>query len=162
MNPPKNVRFETFTRLVVLPVPARVAFAWHEKPGALEVLTPPWESIRLVSMSNGIRHGSRVTVRAKVGPLIGMWTTWVMEHYDYREGVEFNDRMLRGPFPLWEHRHHFVDRGEGDEGTCLMTDTIRYRLPLGVAGRLAAGWFTRRKLEKLFAWRHAVTRASLG
>jgi ligand-binding SRPBCC domain-containing protein len=149
-----------FTRSVTLAASAAEAFAWHERPGALETLTPPWENIRLVSMSDGIRSGSRVTVRARVGIAgFGVWTTWEMEHYGYLAGVEFNDRMLRGPFPLWEHRHQFVDN---DDGTCSMTDTIHYKLPFGLAGRWVAGWFTRRKLEKLFAWRHAVTRASLG
>src|SRR5690606_37197463 len=122
---PFSMRPETFVRPVTLPVPASAAFAWHERPGALEALTPPWERIRLVSMTDGIRDGSRVTVRAKVGPV---WTTWVMEHYGYARGVEFNDRMLRGPFPLWEHRHAFADN---DDGTCVMTDEIRYKIPFG-------------------------------
>ena len=163
MNPPKKSLFdatETFARSVTLPVPAAVAFAWHEQPGALEALTPPWERIRLVSMTDGIRDGSRVTIRARVGFAgFGVWTTWMMEHYGYVPGAEFNDRMLRGPFPLWEHRHGFADK---DDGTCVMTDEIRYKIPFGAVGRLAAGRFTRRKLEKLFAWRHAVTRASVG
>jgi ligand-binding SRPBCC domain-containing protein len=154
---------ETFTRSIVLPVSAHEAFAWHERPGALEALTPPWEHIRVASMSDGIREGSCVTVRAKVGPV---WTTWMMEHYGYVRGVEFNDRMPRGPFPLWEHRHHFSDLGVSRKSSaygaqCVLTDTIRYRLPFGVAGWMAAGWYTRRKLETLFAWRHAVTRAGL-
>jgi ligand-binding SRPBCC domain-containing protein len=154
--PPDKRRVETFTRSIVLPVTARTAFAWHEKPGTLEALTPPWEHVRPVSASDGIRDGSRVVIRARVA---FVWTTWVMEHYGYVRGVEFNDRMLRGPFPLWSHRHHFEDAGDG---SCLMTDTIRYAFPWGTAGLWTAGWFTRRKLHRLFAWRHAVTRAALG
>lgn len=147
---------ETFTASVTLPVTAAQAFAWHERPGALEDLTPPWERIRLVSMSDGIHDGSRVVVRAMVGPVP---TTWVMEHFGYRAGVEFNDRMLRGPFPLWEHRHRFTDNGDG---TCVQEDTVRYRLPLGLLGRVFGAAFTRRKLERLFAWRHAKAKEALG
>jgi ligand-binding SRPBCC domain-containing protein len=146
---------EVFSRRVLLPVSAAEAFAWHALPGALVALTPPWERIRLVSMTDGIRNGSRVTVRAKVGPV---WTTWVMEHFGYAEGREFNDRMLRGPFPLWEHRHLFED---DQEGTCWMSDTIRFRLPFGIFGRILGAAFTRRKLERMFAYRHAVTEAAL-
>src|SRR5690606_5749233 len=112
----------------------------------------------LVSMSAGSRDGSRVIVRAWVGPLIGIPTTWVMEHFGYRAGIEFNDRMLRGPFPLWEHRHRFMDNGDG---TCVLEDVIRYRLPFGFLGRLFGAAFTRRKLERLFAWRHAATATAL-
>jgi hypothetical protein len=34
-------------------------------------------------------------------------------------------------------------------------------LPLGVLGRAFAGWFVRRKLNKLFAYRHEVTRKAM-
>lgn len=147
---------ETFTASVTLPVTAAQAFAWHERPGTLEVLSPPWERIRLASVTDGIRDGSRVTLRVKAGPV---WTTWEMEHHGYVADREFNDRMLRGPFPYWDHRHLFMDNGDG---TCMLTDTIRYVLPLGILGKVFAGWFVRRKLKKLFVWRHAVTRAALG
>ena len=149
------MRDEVFELSVVLPVSAARAFAWHEDPGALARLTPPWEHVRVESVSDGIRTGSQVVLRARVGPL---WTTWKMEHYGYVAGREFNDRMLRGPFALWEHRHSFKDLGEGKS---LLTDTIRYRLPMGFLGRLFAGGFTRHKLAKMFAYRHAVTREAL-
>lgn len=148
-------REQYFTRRALLPASAARAFAWHAAPGALEALTPPWERVRVVSVSDGIRGGSRVVLRAKVGPF---WTTWVMEHYGYVEGHAFHDRMLRGPFPLWEHAHRFLDRGDG---TCLLEDAIRYRLPFGFPGRLFGAAFTRRKLERLFAYRHAVTAHAL-
>jgi ligand-binding SRPBCC domain-containing protein len=150
------MRVETFERATTLRVSAAEAFEWHERPGALAALTPPWETVRVVSVSDGIRSGSRVVLRARVGPI---WTTWVIEHYGYEAGLEFNDCMLRGPFPLWEHRHAFQDRGDG---TCVLTDTIRYALPFGLFGRIFGGAFTRRKLDRLFAYRHAVTRAALG
>lgn len=147
---------ETFTSSVTLPVTARQAFAWHERPGTLEVLSPPWEHVRVVSATDGIRDGSRVTLHVDVGPVR---TTWIMEHFGYEPGVAYNDRMLQGPFPFWEHRHAFIDNGDG---TCQLTDTVRYSLPYGRLGRVFGGWFARRKLRKLFVWRHAVTRAALG
>ncbi len=148
-----------FTRTVVLPVSAAEAFAWHAQPGALEALTPPWEKVRVVSVSAGIRNGSRVVLRAKVGAFgLGVWTTWEMEHFGHEEGRVFCDRMLRGPFPFWEHRHEFTDNGDG---TSVLTDEIHYRLPFGFAGELFGAWFTRRKLEKMFAYRHAVTQQAL-
>jgi ligand-binding SRPBCC domain-containing protein len=150
---------EVFERSVVLPVTAAEAFAWHERPGALQALTPPWERVRVESVSNGIRDGSRVILRARVGLLaFHVWTRWEMEHHGYVAGREFNDRMLRGPFAKWEHRHAFADRGDG---TSVLIDTIRYRLPMGMLGRLFGGAFTRRKLKKMFDYRHAVTREAL-
>jgi ligand-binding SRPBCC domain-containing protein len=149
-----------FEQSVELPVSAAEVFDWHEQPGALQALTPPWEKVRVQSMSDGIRSGSRVILRARVGPV---WTTWEMEHHGYVAGREFNDRMIRGPFSLWEHRHRFEDLPPDGEGRprSRLTDTIRYRLPFGIlgviAGSLGASAFTRRKLEKMFAYRHAAT-----
>lgn len=45
--------------------------------------------------------------------------------------------------------------------TCGLTDTIRYRLPFGVIGRVVGGGYVRGKLTRMFAWRHAVTRTDL-
>ena len=149
------MRDEIFERSVVLPASAAAAFAWHERPGALQALTPPWESVRVESVTRGIRDGSRVVLRARVGLV---WTTWRMEHYGYVAGREFNDRMLAGPFSKWEHRHFFEDSADG---TSVLRDTIRYRLPFGILGKIFAGALVRRKLEKMFAYRHEVTRRAL-
>jgi ligand-binding SRPBCC domain-containing protein len=39
-----------------------------------------------------------------------------------------------------------------------LRDAIEYELPLGALGQLGGGWFVRGMLEKLFAFRHDVTR----
>jgi uncharacterized protein (TIGR01777 family) len=142
----------SFTSSVPLPVSAAEAFAWHERPGALERLIPPWEDIRVVEKSGGIRDGGRVVLRQQAGPF-----PLILEarHYGYVEGKEFNDRMVRGPFSRWEHRHAFED--DPERGGCLLTDSIRFD---ALAGILVNG-FVRRQLERMFAYRHAVTRADL-
>ena len=45
---------------VRLPVTAAEAFAWHERPGAFERLSPPWQRVRVVEREGGIRDGARV------------------------------------------------------------------------------------------------------
>lgn len=142
-----------FTRSVLLPVSAAEAFAWHERPGALERLIPPWERIRVEERSGGIRDGGRVVLRQQVGPL-----PLILEarHHGYAAGREFNDRMVRGPFARWDHRHSFEDRPE--KGECLLTDSIQFD---AFGGSLANG-FVRKQLERMFRYRHAVTRADLG
>jgi hypothetical protein len=40
---------------------------------------------------------------------------------------------------------------------CILTDYIQYELPLGFAGKVIGGWFVRRKLVRLFKYRHRVT-----
>ena len=81
-----------------LPVDAATVFAWHARPGALERLLPPWESVRVESARGGISPGAEVTLRLKVGPFP---VRWVAEHTDLVEGASFADVQRKGPFARW-------------------------------------------------------------
>jgi ligand-binding SRPBCC domain-containing protein len=63
--------------------------------------------------------------------------------------------MVRGPFPKWLHQH--VVTPEGPDA-CLLTDDIELELPFGTAGRVVGEPIARRALERLFTYRHGVTR----
>ncbi|MGH9865913.1 MAG: SRPBCC family protein, partial [Candidatus Acidiferrales bacterium] len=76
------------------------------------------------------------------------------EHLGYIEGREFQYFQRSGPFRRWEHTHRFIP--DGPEA-CWVEDHIQYELPMGALGSLFGGWFVKRKLEKLFAYRHRVT-----
>lgn len=52
-------------------------------------------------------------------------------------------------------RHRMIPQGSH---ACVLEDMIEYELPLGTIGRLFGGPFVRRKLQRLFTYRHAVTR----
>ena len=135
--------------------PAAEVFAWHEREGAFTRLCPPWEQVEVTRHVGGIRDGARVSLRTKIGPI---WARWEIEHRDFIEGRQFRDVLLSGPFAKWEHLHSIETAGEH---ACVLTDEIRYRLPLGVLGRIGGGAFTRWQLSRMFAFRHAVTKADL-
>lgn len=135
--------------------PATEVFDWHLRPGALERLSPPWEPITVVSTSGPLANGMRAVIRTGRG-LTRM--EWEVEHDGFVAGERFRDVMRRGPFARWEHVHAVEPDGPD---ACRLTDTITYRLPLGALGRFAAGRWVRRRVERAFAWRHAVTRADL-
>jgi ligand-binding SRPBCC domain-containing protein len=67
----------------------------------------------------------------------------------------FADRQVQGPFASWYHRHYCLDDGQG--GT-LLRDEVDYDPPLGILGRLLAGPMVKAKLEKMFQYRHEITR----
>lgn len=138
-----------------MPVSAAALFAWHERPGAFERLTPGFQPARVVSRTGGITDGSRVTLRIPVGPVS---TTWEMEHVGYIAGKEFRDVQRAGPFASWEHRHLMEPQADG---TSVLDDTITYRLPLPPIGGFVADAYTREQLDGLLRWRHALTRADL-
>lgn len=144
----------TFSMTTRIARPAEEVFAWHERPGAFARLQPPWERVELLAASGGIRDGARVLVRTRVA---GVPCTWFVEHRGYAAGRAFRDVMLRGPFASWEHVHRFEPDGAD---ACRLTDTITYRLPAGAPGGWADG-LVRRRLERMFAYRHALTRDDL-
>ncbi|MDP3071512.1 MAG: TIGR01777 family oxidoreductase [Opitutaceae bacterium] len=144
---------EIFRRSVRIERPAPEVFAWHERPGAFARLCPPWERVEVLAHVGGIRDGARVSLRTRIGPF---WTAWEIVHRDYVAGRQFRDVLLRGPFAKWEHLHLIEPAGPG---ACVLTDEIRYRLPLGALGRLGGAALARRQLERMFVYRHAVTKA---
>jgi len=142
----------TFSLTTRIGRPAAEVFAWHERPGALPRLCPPWERVELVSATGGVRTGARVTVRNRVGPF-GM--KWQMEHRDYIAERQFRDVQLSGPFAHWSHLHRVEPDGAE---ACTLTDSIAYRLPGGRLGQWVAGSWVHDQLTSLFRWRHAITR----
>jgi ligand-binding SRPBCC domain-containing protein len=134
--------------------PGRV-FAFHESRGALERLSPPWERVELVEGGGSLEPGSRVVLKAWVGPFS---VRWVAEHTEFEAGRFFADRQLTGPFARWYHRHWFLDDGAG--GT-LLRDEVEYEPPLGVFGRRLCGWYVRARLRSMFDYRHDVTRRAV-
>lgn len=138
-----------------MPVSAEALFAWHERPGAFERLTPGFMLAQVLARRGGITDGSRVTLGIPVGPVT---TTWEMEHVGYVAGREFRDVQRKGPFAHWEHIHRMEPQ---PDGTSVLDDRITYALPLPPFGDVVAGWFTRDRLERLLQWRHALTRLDL-
>jgi ligand-binding SRPBCC domain-containing protein len=143
------MRFEKATRIAALP---GIVFAFHESPGALERLTPPWERVELIEGGGSIRPGARVVLSVPVGPFR---MQWVAEHTEYEPARMFADRQVKGPFASWYHRHLFLDDGHG--GT-LLRDEVDYEPPLGALGRILGRAFIPAKLEKMFDYRHEATR----
>ncbi len=142
----------TFVRSTTVQTSAASLFDWHEAPGAFERLTPPWEAVRVLRHVGGIRDGAQVVVA------VGPWPValrWHLEHRDYRPGESFTDVQVRGPFRSWRHVHRMIPAGPH---TCVLEDAIEYELPFGPLGDLVGRLFVERKLARLFAYRHDVTR----
>ncbi len=141
-----------FVKESVIAASAETVFAFHEAPDAFARLQPPWQKSEVITPPSSLAVGTRVVLRTKVGPL---WQTIEAEHVAYEPGKMFADRMTKGPFASWLHRHVVTPRGPRE---CTLTDEIEYELPLGALGRLFGGGFARRELERLFTYRHQVTR----
>jgi ligand-binding SRPBCC domain-containing protein len=130
---------------------AEKLFRWHAEPGALERLTPPWEKIEIIERARGICDGDHGSMWVYIGPFRVRWN---FEHREYVEGRHFRDVQTAGPFRRWEHTHSFTP--EGAE-VCQLEDRIEYELPFGELGNFFGRWIMRRKLARVFEYRHRVT-----
>jgi ligand-binding SRPBCC domain-containing protein len=146
--------FEVVERTSTLTVPPDEAFAWHERPGAFERITPPWERITVLERTDGIQEGARTAVRLQLGPVR---LRWVAEHREYAKGRRFVDQQTEGPFSHWVHEHRF-ESAEG--GRTRYTDRIEFGLTFGVVGS-AARRMARARAERMLAYRHATVREDL-
>jgi len=128
--------------------PVAEVFAWHMRPGALERLIPPWESVTIESREGTPATGGRVVFRVRRGP-----TDIRLEalHTDFEQDSLFRDEQIRGPFTRWVHTHRFEP---GSEGGCTVEDQVDWELPTGTAGHLLGGSSVETELGRLFTFRH--------
>ena len=145
----------TFESETVLPAETATAFDWHEAPGALQRLIPPWEDVSVESATGGIRDGAEVVLRIGVGPAS---VRLVARHEGYEPPHQFVDVQEEGPFRCWRHVHSFRSHGQG---RCLMRDSIEYEPPTPYFLDTLASQRIDRKLQAMFAYRHRTTRDDL-
>ncbi|MEP6848092.1 MAG: SRPBCC family protein [Acidobacteriota bacterium] len=131
--------------------PERV-FAFHELPDAFERLVPPWENAKITQKADISRIGSRAIIETKI---LGIFTSrWVAEHTAYDPPRMFEDVQISGPFKSWRHQHLI----EPDKDGAVLRDSIEFYMPLQFFGPLAAPIAVTPRLEKMFAYRHKVTK----
>jgi len=149
---------EVFTVRSPMPVSPADLYAWHARPGAFTRLQPPWERVELLEHSGGIADDSRARLRVRVGPLR---FTWSAVHEGNEPGRRFVDVQERGPFAVWRHEHDCAADPGGDPAASELLDRVTWQLPAGRLGHWCAGAMVRGKLERMFCYRHAVTRGDL-
>lgn len=141
---------QRFVRRIQIDASAEEVFEWHAAPGALRLLTPPWEPVE-VEKEGRIEDGAETVLRVHVGPFA---IRWVARISDCLPGRGFRDTQVRGPFAFWQHTHRMEP---AVDGTSWLEDSIEYALPLGPLGRWFGGGMVRRRLERMFAYRHRIT-----
>jgi len=131
--------------------PVRV-FEFHERSEALSLLMPPWERARVIQPAKISEVGTQAIIETKI--LGAIKIRWVAEHTVYDPPHRFEDVQVKGPFRSWHHRHLVEPHDDG----AMLRDQIDYEPPLGFLGRAVAPMLVQKRLQKLFDYRHEVTR----
>jgi len=144
------VKKHRFVKQTEIHAPVERVFAFHERPDVFRHLIPPWERVEIIQTVETLKPGTRTIIKTFIGPLSRLW---IAEHTEYIKDRLFADTQLKGPFAYWYHRHRFEPTANN---TTLYTDEVEYALPMGWLGEIIAGRMVRKKLERLFEYRHRV------
>ncbi len=102
----------------VVDAPVAEVFAWHERPGALQRLLPPWQPIKAAQESRSLKDG-RAVLRLPGG------VRWVAQHSGDDPPHRFVDELVSLPLH-WRHTHSF----EAIEGPATrVTDDVETPVP---------------------------------
>ncbi|GAA1416394.1 nucleoside-diphosphate sugar epimerase [Glutamicibacter uratoxydans] len=144
---------------VVIPVPVDEVFAWHERPGAMQRLLPPWQPVRAVSQAESLRDGVSV-----IGLPAGL--AWRARHSAerYRAQRLFVDELASGGLlgralksVSWTHEHHFDPL---ENGHTLVRDVVETNIPALQVNRMLA--YRHRELEQDLAAHRTAAAQGLG
>jgi uncharacterized protein (TIGR01777 family) len=142
-----------FVKEEKIAVSQETLFDWHESSGAFQRLTPNWEKVNVKFHEGGIKDGALVKLTVNVlGPIA---LPWHLTHKDYKKPEQFIDQQIIGMFDQWKHCH--IMKKLTDKESVLIDD-IGYKLPLGALGNFFGKAFVENKLERLFRFRHNVTK----
>jgi ligand-binding SRPBCC domain-containing protein len=130
-----------------LPHPIEEVFPFFADARNLERLTPDFLGFNVRGMSTKeIKEGTTINYSMRLHGLPVRWTSRIDQWHPNRS---FVDSQTRGPYALWRHTHEF----EPYQGGTIVRDRIRYRVPFGVLGELAAGAWVRSDLRRIFEYR---------
>ena len=145
----------TLIKKSTMPVSVEKLANWHNSPGAFGRIQPPWESAKLVKKAKSIADNLEEHIQIKLGPLK---KNWIARYHDVIPNQQFCDVQVEGPFKYWDHKHVFKPV---DSDTSELVDDVTYKEPLGLIGRFLGGRVIKNKLQRMFKYRHEVTKADL-
>lgn len=140
-----------FTYTSIIDAPVEVVWNFHERPDILQVLTPPWQPVRVVRREGGLDVGAISEFQIFLGLLP---VRWVARHTACEKNRLFIDEQDSGPMASWTHRHEFIP----ENGKTKLRDSIDYTLPGGWIFDVLLGWFVNARLHDMFRYRHQVTK----
>jgi ligand-binding SRPBCC domain-containing protein len=137
----------------LIDAPIETVWQFHERPDILDLLTPPWQPVKIIRREGGLEVGAISEFRLS---LASIPVRWVATHIECIPNRLFVDKQTDGPMESWVHRHEFVLEGNKTR----LTDAIAYEIPGGFLVELLLGWWVNSRLKEMFRYRHQVTKTN--
>ena len=139
-----------------IPRPVEEVFPFFADEQNLERITPPQLKFKVLGKNTDtIRAGTLIDYRLRLRGVPFYWRT-LIESWDPNRS--FVDTQLKGPYAKWHHTHYF----EPKDGGTLMRDVVVYRIPFAFISQFLVGWFVRKEVMDIFAYRRKVIESIFG
>ena len=142
------LKFE-YSSLVNAPV--KTVWEFHERSDILNLLTPPWQPVKVIRREGGLEIGAVSEFLLMLGFLP---IPWIARHTEYEKYHLFTDEQIKGPMKSWRHQHLFQAKDQQTQ----LSDRIDYEIPGGWLSELLLSWWVNSRLKDMFKYRHQITK----
>lgn len=125
------------------------AWEFFTSPLNLPIITPPYMQFKIKTSDLPERIVENLIIEYSVSPILGIPLYWKTRISEVKKMESFTDVQEKGPYAVWIHQHDFVETPNG----ILMTDSIQYKMPLGILGELAHTIQVKQQLNSIFDFR---------
>ena len=130
--------------------PIEEVFDFFSKPENLSKITPAKMGFNVLTPSPiKMQRGALIEYTIRVFGFPLRWRTLITA---YEPPKKFVDEQLKGPYSFWHHTHTFEPNNDG----VLISDVIKYSIPLGILGRALHYIWIRNDLNRVFNYRKEV------
>ena len=128
------------------------AWRFFSSPMNLSEITPKDMAFTVLSEDQDQPIFEGMLIDYSVSPLLGIPLKWQTKIIQVEPQQSFTDFQQKGPYTYWKHFHEFIPNEKG----ILMKDTVEYELPFGVLGNVVHSLLVKKKLNRIFDYRHQV------
>lgn len=132
----------------------KTLFDFHADTNNLPLITPKDTSVQILKLKTPLKEGNEAVLRIKKGWLA---FTWELTFEKVEPPYLIVDVATRSPFKLFRHEHQFIEVNDKES---ILRDEVTFSLPFEPLSTVAV-WFVKQDMQKMFAYRHAQTKAYL-
>jgi ligand-binding SRPBCC domain-containing protein len=141
-----------------LPLSMEECWKFFSTPQNLKVITPPGLNFKMLFEDTEEEMYPGQIIGHIVHPIMNIPIKWLTQITHIEKGRYFIDEQRLGPYKLWIHEHRFEPIPHGVE----MSDTIYYKMPYGILGRLLNALKVKNDLENIFSFRKSKLQELFG
>lgn len=134
-----------------LPLSIEKCWEFFSSPKNLQILTPEHLKFQITNGPIDLKMYAGQVISYTIRPIMDFPIEWVTEITHVNEPHYFVDEQRFGPYKYWHHEHRFHSIENGVE----MNDTVYYKMPFGVFGKLFHCLKVKKDLDAIFSYREA-------